>query len=137
MATVVINKITYEVPELNFSALERAWPYLNEATTSFDPIKAVSAAINVIAAGLIEAPHFNPSDFGIDESKLSSTVDRDEQVFFLVAQFLKKATLAREIAGIREALMKIAQEAGLEAPSGEDLEDQPSLNLSMETVVAS
>lgn len=121
MAKVIIGGTEYEVPELNFIALERAWPFIEEAMTELDPMKGVSAAIHIIAAGLMEADHFDPETYGIHVKDLSLTQDREDQVFALTARFLKRKTKATEISGIREAVVVISREAGLEPEEGEDL----------------
>lgn len=119
MATVTIGGTDYEVPELNFIALERAWPFIELAMTEPDPMKGVSAALHIIAAGLVEADNFKPSDYGIKGEDLSSTRDREDQIFELTAKFLKRKTKASEIEGVRRAIGDITKEAGLEPEEGE------------------
>ena len=135
MAIVKIGGTNYEVPELNFVALERAWPFIEEAMTALDPMKGVSAAIHIIAAGLIEADNFDPATYGIKPEGISPTRDREDQVFELTAKFLKRKTKATEIPGIRAAIIEISKEAGLEPEEGEDepVEAEGTANLSPET----
>lgn len=120
MAIVKIGGTDYEVPELNFVALERAWPFIEEAMTALDPMKGVSAAIHIIAAGLVEADNFDQSTYGIKPEDLDARLDREDQIFTLTAKFLKRKTKATEISGIREAVVEISREAGLEPKEGED-----------------
>lgn len=135
MANVTIGGTDYQVPELNFIALERAWPFIEEAMTELDPMKGVSAAIHIIAAGLVEADNFDQSTYGIKPEDLSPTRDREDQVFNLTAKFLKRKTKATEISGIREAVVEISREAGLEPKEGEDdpVEEAGTMNPSPET----
>lgn len=114
MATVKIGGVQYEIPELNFIALEKAWPYIERAIITRDPIEGTSAGISIIAAGLIEAPDFSPSRFGIEGyATWDDTFDR-------VVVFLKRALKAAEIANVRICVEDITSEAGLgEEDSGE------------------
>lgn len=115
MARVIIGGIDYEVPELNFVALERAWPFVEEALASLDPMKAPSAGVCIVAAGLIEAPQFQQTDFGIGADENLG----DDQLFDRVVRFLKKKLKATEIEKVRIAVNAITEEAGLAPPEGE------------------
>ena len=138
MAKIKIGGDYYEVPELNFLALERSWPFIAQSMISTDPIQGVSAAIHVIAAGIIEAPHFSPMAFGIREGDINPLLNTDDQLFELVTRFLKRRTLATEISGIREGLQAITREAGLEPEEGEDVKgEEEAPNPSMETLLPS
>jgi hypothetical protein len=117
MATVTVGGTEYEVPEMNFAALERAWPFVMEAMLVEDPMKGVAAGISIIAAGLIEAEHFDKTKFGIREDEMLG----DEQTFDRVVYFLKKKIKAKEIDGIRKSVDQINLEAGLEPAPGEAL----------------
>lgn len=134
MAKVIIGDKPYEIPELNFIALERAWPFMEIAMTSLDPMKGVAAAICIVAAGLLETENFDPANFGITEEDINPNTDATTQVFDLVVLHLKRKTKATEIAGIREAIVEISREAGLEAAEGEpDQGEEEALNPSMGT----
>lgn len=136
MAKVIIGGTDYEVPELNFVALERAWPFIEEAMTELDPMKGVSAGIHIIAAGLVEADNFDQATYGIKPEDLSPTRDREDQIFELTAKFLKRKTKATEISGIRAAIIEISKEAGLEPEEGEGElagAEEEAPNLSPET----
>lgn len=136
MAIVKIGGTDYEVPEMNFAALERAWPFVMEAMIVQDPMKGVSAGVKIIAAGLIEADHFDPKNFNIEPGEMLG----DEQMFDRVVYFLKKKIKAKEIDGIRKAVDQINQEAGLEPAPGEAIEpllEQVRQNLSQETAPTS
>lgn len=135
MAKVMIGRVEYEIPELNFIALERAWPFVEEAMIAPDPMRGVSAGIHIIAAGLVEAEHFNPENFGIRHADLKPNLDVDDQVFFLVAKWLKRKTLATEIDGIRRAIVQITEEAGLEKVEGETFLAEEVVSLSPGTGV--
>lgn len=115
MAIVTVGGAEYEVPELNFAALERAWPFVEEAMTSVDPMKGVKAGICIIAAGLIEAPHFDKTKFHIGAEEMLG----EDQTFDRVVLFLKKHIKAKEIEGVRKSVDQINREAGLEPEEGE------------------
>ncbi len=119
MARVTIGGAEYDVPELNFVALERAWPYALEAMTALDPMKAVSAGLRIVAAGIMESENFEMSAFEIDASKLDHKLDIATQVFDLLVARFKKQLKASEIGDVQLAVMEINREAGLVAPEGE------------------
>lgn len=115
MARVTIGGTEYEVPEMNFAALERAWPYVEESMTTLDPMKGPSAGISIIAAGLMEADHFDKTKFGIGADEMLG----EEQIFDRMVKFLKKKLKAKEIEQVRQAVDQINREAGLEPEEGE------------------
>lgn len=80
-------------------------------------MKGVAAGIKIIAAGLIEADHFDPKQFNVEAGEMLG----DEQMFDRVVYFLKKKIKAKEIDGIRKAVDTINQEAGLEPAPGEEV----------------
>lgn len=135
MAKVTIGGIEYEVPEMNFAGLERAWPFVNEAMVSLDPMKGPAAGLCIIAAGLMEAEHFDRTKFGMTAVEMLG----DDQVFDRLVIFLKKKVKAKEIASIRLAVDQINEEAGLEAVKGELFPPQadPELSHSTETAPTS
>lgn len=115
MAIVKVGGTEYEVPEMNFAALERAWPFVEEAMLAQDPMKGVAAGICIIAAGLIEADNFDKTKFGIDADEALG----EQQTFDRVVIFLKRKIKAKEIEGIRQSVDQINREAGLEPEPGE------------------
>lgn len=136
MAIVTVGGTEYEVPEMNFAALERAWPFVTEAMIAEDPLKGVSAGICIIAAGLLEADHFDQTKFGMDADEMLG----DDQRFDRVVRFLKRKIKAKEIDGIRKSVDQINQEAGLEPATGEPLPPlagQTFQSLSTETAQSS
>src|SRR4051812_21042465 len=135
MAKVTIGGTEYEVPEMNFAALERAWPFVNEAMVSLDPMKGPAAGLCIIAAGLMEADHFDRTKFGMTAVEMLG----DDQIFDRLVLFLKKNVKAKEIASIRAAVDQINEEAGLEAVKGELFPPQADseLNHSQETAPTS
>lgn len=115
MARVTIGGTEYEVPEMNFAALERAWPFVEESMTTLDPMKGPSAGISIIAAGLMEADHFDKTKFGIGAEEMLG----EDQIFERMVKFLKKKLKAKEIEQVRLAVDQINREAGLEPEEGE------------------
>lgn len=136
MAKVTVGGTEYEVPEMNFAALERAWPFVEQAMLAQDPMKGVAAGICIIAAGLVEADHFDKTQFGIEPDEILG----DEQTFDRVVYFLKRKIKAKEIEGIRKSVDQINQEAGLEPIPGEGepaVPDQETQSYSTETAPTS
>lgn len=130
MAKVTIGTKSYTIDTLNFAALERAWPFIEVAQQQMDPIQGASAAISVIAAGIMESDGFNPAEFGIEAPGLT----REDEIFELVQKFLKKKLLAPEIPVVKDCILDILKEAGMIAEEGE-IEGEE--NLSMVTSPAS
>lgn len=131
---VTIGKREYEIPELNFAALERAWPFIDQAMSTLHPMAGPSAAVSIIAAGLMEADHFKPTDFGIREDETLG----EDQMFDRVVRFLKKKLKATEIEAVRIAVEEITKEAGLEAAEGEaPMPPEAEANLSPEIAASS
>jgi hypothetical protein len=109
MASAVIGGIKYEVPELNFIALEKAWPFIERAIITQDPMEGTSAGVSIIAAGLLEAEGFDPTGFGIAEDEKLSWDDTFDRVVI----FLKRALKSGEIGNVRTCVEQITEEAGL------------------------
>lgn len=109
MANATIGGIKYEVPELNFIALEKAWPFIERAIITQDPMEGTSAGVSIIAAGLIEAEGFDKTKFGIEEDDKLSWDDTFDRVVI----FLKRALKSGEIGNVRECVEQITEEAGL------------------------
>lgn len=103
----------HSIPEMNFIAVERAWPFVVRATQEFDPIKGSSAAIAVIAAGLMESDDFNVADWNLEEGLA------DETIFELLQKTIKRQMKAKEIASARDTMFQILQEGGLQVTEGE------------------
>ncbi len=130
MAKVTIGGTEYEVPEMSFAALERAWPYVEESMMTLDPMKGPAAGICIIAAGLMYAENFNPVQFDIKpEENLG-----EDQTFDRLVRFLKLKLKAKEMPQIREAVERINEEAGLEPIEGEvQMPPQEEASPSVET----
>jgi len=118
MAKITVGGKEYTVPELNFYAVERAWPFVVKAMESMDPISGASAGISIVVAGLVEDEDFQPLKYGLD-----ADVDRD-QAFELLTKKFKRALKATEIPAVRDAVNEIVKEAGLIAESGELTEEE-------------
>lgn len=130
MAKVTIGGTEYEVPEMNFAALERAWPYVDEAMMTLDAIKGPAAGLCIVAAGLMYADHFDPAQFGIRADEMLG----EDQTFDRVVKFLKRKLKAKELEQVRVAINQITEEAGLEPLEGEaPPAGTPEQNLSEET----
>ena len=112
MAKITVGGKEYYIPEMNFLAVERAWPYVLEATTALDPIAGASAALSVIASGLMEADNFNPAEFGIEATT-------DKGIHESLSYYLKKNLKAAEIVEVKNTMFEILVEAGLEVTEGE------------------
>lgn len=116
MATITIGGVTYDLPEMNFLAIERAWPYVEEASMTLDPMKGPSAALAVFAAAMMEADDFDPANFGVDPS-----VTSDVRIHLEVTKFLKKRLKGTELPRVKDAMFAMLEEAGLEVTEGEAL----------------
>lgn len=116
MATLTVGGKEYNVPEMNFLAVERAWPHVVEATAAFDPMKGSAAAIAVIAAAMFEGENFNREEWGID-----ADVPNDLAYQNLIT-IIKRRMKATEISSAKDTMLKILEEGGLQVSEGELLE---------------
>src|SRR3546814_643691 len=104
MATFTCAGKEYLVPEMNFLAVERAWPFVRKATEEFDPMKGSSAAIGVVAAALLEGEGFNREDWGI-EAELN-----EDQAFEKLMHTIKKRLKVSEIGNAKSTMFQILEE---------------------------
>lgn len=125
MATLTVGGKEHNVPEMNFLAVERAWPYVVDATAQFDPIKGSSAAIAVIAAAMFEDEAFDRAVWDIDEHL------PEDLAFEALVKTMKRRMKAVEISSAKETMLKILEEGGLQVTEGEILQ---SLGLLTEQV---
>ena len=134
MAKVTIGEVEYHIPTLNFAALELAWPYIEIATSSNDPMAGPSAGVGIVAAGLMEAEGFDRTNFGMLSTEALATSETHARVMY----FLKRKLLATQIGAIREVVNEIIVEAGLVSNEGENPPvEETTMNPSPETVLAS
>lgn len=113
MATFTCAGKDYHVPEMNFLAIERAWPFVRKATEEYDPIKGSSAAIGVIAAAMFEGEGFKREDWDIEEG-----LDEDASFERLIYK-IKKRIAANEIGNVKDAMFQVLAEGGLQVTEGE------------------
>ena len=120
MAKVTIGGVEYHCPEMNFLAVEVAWPHVARTMITQDPIQAVGAGVHVVAACLQEQEEFDPKQFGFNDEQIENLPKMSRQdINDLVAHFLKKKMKAGEIPNIRGAVEQIIEEAGLLPDQGE------------------
>ena len=117
MAELIAGDKTYIIPDLNFVALELAWPYVQESTVAVTPISGISASIMVIAAGLITKEDFDPTEFEIPKDIKSVKTQHA-----MVGAFLKRKIRAKDAAAVKDCFMQVLEEAGLEVSEGEMLQ---------------
>lgn len=113
MATFTCAGKEYQVPEMNFLAIERAWPFVQKATEEFDHMKGSSAAIAVVAAALIEGEGFNREDWEIAADLT------DDQAFDKLQYTIKKRLKVTEIGNAKTTMFQILEEGGLQVTEGE------------------
>jgi hypothetical protein len=123
MAKITIGGVEYTIPEMNFLAIERAWPYVVEATESQDPMKGPSAALGVFASAIMEAEDFDPTVFGLrGKPELGDTLATplsDEEIHKGVTHFFKKKLKGVELSRVKDTMLQVLKEAGLEVTEGE------------------
>ena len=136
MAKITIGEVEYFVPELNFYALERAWPFIETAMVSegLDPMQGPNAALRIIAAGIVEDENFQPETFNV-----TAKADNPDAIYEEVVLFLRKKLKARQIHSLKACIDTIIEEAGLmgEADASDTVGNVETLNHSQETVAAS
>jgi len=132
--SIQIGKINHDLPEMNFAAIERAWPYVEIATTILDPIQGVAAGLRIIAATIMESEDFDPTKYGMSADE---SLTQDE-IFEAVTYRLKKDLKGNQVDQVRQAILAMLKDADLiqDADSGEELAGQEAANLSQETAPA-
>lgn len=118
MAKLTLGGKTYEISDMSFEAVERAWPYITAAISAQDPIAGVSAGLAVIAAAFIEEEWFKPEDFQLEP--VAGFTNPQDQLFDLLRARLKRMLKAKDIGEVRLAVIETVREAGLLPKSGED-----------------
>ena len=113
MATFTCAGKEYKIPEMNFLAVERAWPFVQKATEEFDPMKGSSAAIGVVAAALMEGEGFDRSEWDIDAE------ETDDNAFLKLMHTIKKRLKVSEIGNAKTTMFQILEEGGLQVTEGE------------------
>jgi len=106
---ITIGSKNYDLPEMNFAAIERAWPFIEEATLMLDPIRGTAAGLRIIAACLLEDENFEEARFGI---RPEAELTMDEK-FEAVTLFFKKQLKARELEQVRDAIIAVLKNADL------------------------
>lgn len=115
MATLKVGDKEYQIPEMNFAAIERAWPYIEEATEVLHPMKGPSAGLAVFAAALMEKEDFDPKEFGIEDDKIP-----EYRIHEGVTRYLKKQVRAKDIPHVKDMLLELLKEAGIEFKDSEE-----------------
>lgn len=139
MAKFIIGGKEHHVPEMNFLAVERAWPYVVEATTAYDPIKGSSAAISVIASAMFEDESFSREDWEIPAEL------PDNLAFDNLCLKIKRRMKSNEIGNAKDTMLEILKEGGLQVTEGELLQalkamldpEDPSLTETAESTLSS
>jgi hypothetical protein len=108
MATkVTLGGKEFLVPELNFAALERCWPSINEAMWQADPIRSANCGLTIIAAGLMEADDFDAEKYGGNNGR------SEEDTLADIQRFLRKTMKAKDLASLGSYVNEIVKEAGV------------------------
>jgi hypothetical protein len=136
MAKITLGEEDYTIPELNFEALQRAWPYIEASmvTDAKDPMSGPNAALRIISAGICEGENFNPERY-----KVTASADDPDAVYEQVVLFFRKKLKARDIEKLAPCVDQIIEEAGL-MPAGGDADtvgNVETLNHSPEIAAAS
>lgn len=133
--SVTIGGETYQVPEMNFCAVERAWPYVAQCMATADPIQGSAAGICIIVAALTEDEYFVPEKYGFEyKGPIGEDMSPEDRASFFdqLQKRFKRKLRATEISLVRDAVNQITLEAGLVAEPGE-LEEGTEDPLSTET----
>lgn len=122
--TFTVGGKEYTVPELNFYAVERAWPLIVQSMESMNPMVAASAGLDALVAGIVEDEHFRPGTVGLEyEGPVNGDYSPEErEVFFQqLSRRFKRQLKAKEMGGISLAINELVAEAGLLPEAGEPL----------------
>lgn len=120
MAKVTIGGKEYTLAEMNFIAVELAYPFIEQAMQTVHPVQGTKAALAVIAAGLLECDDFIPAEFEIEALTYKDPgtgVEKpipQEMLHEQVLNFLRRKLKANEMGDIKLALFEVLEEAGFE-----------------------
>lgn len=141
---LMVGGVEHTIPEMNFIAVERAWPYVEQAMATVDPIAGTNSAIAVIAACLIEDEAFDASYWGIDplqplgEGAVANAPQLKKDLNAVHAELinvLRRRLKAKEVGAVKLCMFEILAEAGFEIGepgSGEDQAPVEEASLSPE-----
>ncbi len=124
MAKVTIDGHEHVIEEMNFIALEMAWPFMEQALATVHPIAGTNASLAVIAAGLMESEGFDCTKFGIEATgKDDKGVEWPRAPVLIhidLTNTLRKKLKAHEVGAVKLCLFEMIEEAGVElGPLGE------------------
>lgn len=105
--TIILGGKEFVIPELNFTAVERAWSWIAQAMYSSDPIQSANCGLHIVASGLMEADHFDAEAYG------SSNERSEENILEDVVKFLKKTMKASDLKALGKGINAIVKEAGI------------------------
>lgn len=114
MAQITVGGKEYIIPEMNFVAIERAWPFIVEATETLDPMRGPGAALAVFAAAIMEGDDFDKTQFDIGEDVHGESIIHNQ-----LTRWFKKKLKGKELNKIKEAMFEVLAEAGLDVTPGE------------------
>lgn len=115
LTTITLGSREYDCPSMNFAALEMAWPFIEEALFSPNPVQYPSAGISILVTLWMEAeepfdimhPQWEPvrEKYKVDEN---STY---KHTFDSIVMYLKRSLQASQVMQLREAIQKILVDA--------------------------
>jgi len=128
MAKITVGTIEHQIDDMNFIAVELAWPYIEIAMSTVHPIAGTNAALAVIAAGLMESEGFDAKDWDIDptltEELPGDTPDAPkrikkwpkpvEGIHIEMTNMLRRRLKASEMASVKLVLFEMIEQAGFD-----------------------
>lgn len=118
MAKITIGGVDHTIQEMNFVAVEMAWPFMEQAMATVHPIAGTNAALAVIAAGMMESEGFDASMWKI-ETTVKDDEDREfpravELIHIDLVNVLRRSLRSSEMGAVKLCLFDIIAEAGFD-----------------------
>lgn len=115
LTTVTLGDREYELPEMNFAALEMAWPFIEEALLSASPVTYPSAAVSILVCLWMEdeegfdimAPMWEP----VREKHKVDADSTYRHQFDSMVMFFKRSVKAAQVPQLREAIDLLLKDA--------------------------
>lgn len=141
VTTVTLGTREYELPEMNFAALEMGWPFIEEALFSASPVQYPSAAVSILVTLWMEeekgfdimAPIWEP----VREKYKVDADSTYKHQFDSMVMYLKRNIKAHQVPQLRAAIDKLLLSAGIVQEKGAESGEAQGAAPSTETSTTS
>lgn len=143
MAKITIGGVEHTIDEMNFVAVEMAWPFIEQAMATVHPIAGTNAALAVIAAGLMESEGYDCQKWDIEPTGIDdegkSWPRHPSLIHIDMTERLRRKLKANEIGSVKLCLFDLIREAGFDMATAGELQltaEEEAVNHLMETATS-